>query len=79
MHDPLMQVFLIFTVGQGSLSFQLLGADGGLYDFGRAFSLLSTVTGLAVPFHNFIAVYKIKIVEIDTPVLLSVLFLWNLN
>ena len=26
----------VTAAGQGSLSFQLLGADGGLYDFGRA-------------------------------------------
>ncbi|XP_035762227.1 nucleolar protein 11-like [Neolamprologus brichardi] len=46
--------------GKGSLSFQLLGADGGLYDFGRALCLHSTVTGLTVPSHNFIAVYNLK-------------------
>lgn len=31
---------VLITGGQGSLSFQLLGADGGLYDFGRALSAL---------------------------------------
>lgn len=35
MHEPLIQAFVV-TAGQGSLSSQLLGADGGLYDFGRA-------------------------------------------
>lgn len=56
-------LIVIITAGQGSLSFQLLGADGGLYDFGKALCLLSTVTGLAVPPHNFMAVYNL---EIDT-------------
>ncbi|CAG5928845.1 unnamed protein product [Menidia menidia] len=46
--------------GQGSLSFQLLGADGGLYDFGRLLYLLSTVRGPAVPYHNLTAVYNPK-------------------
>lgn len=54
---------LLLTAGQGSLSFQLLGADGGLYDFGRALCLLSTVTGLVVPSHNLIAVYMLEIAK----------------
>lgn len=62
MREPPTQASLvvIVTAGQGSLSFQLLGADGGLYDFGRALCLLSTVTGLTVPPHNFMAVYNVK-------------------
>lgn len=52
--------FLIVAVGQGSLCFQLLRADGGLYDFGRTMCLLSTVKGLVVPPHNFIAVHNPK-------------------
>lgn len=60
------QASLLLTVGQGSLSFQLLGADGGLYDFGRALCLHSTVTGLTVLSHNFIAVYNLKTSVLDT-------------
>ncbi len=62
MREPPIEAFLcVVTAGQGSLSFQLLGADGGLYDFGRALCLLSTVTGLAVPPHNFMAVYNLTL------------------
>lgn len=62
MHEPPTQASRIFinTAGQGSLSFQLLGADGGLYDFGRTLCLLSTVMGLSVPPHNFMAVHNFK-------------------
>lgn len=48
------------VAGQVSLSFQLLGADGGLYKFGRTWCLLSTVTGLRIPPHNLIAVHSVK-------------------
>lgn len=37
-----------------------MGANEGLYDFGRALCLLSTVTGLCVPSHHFMAVYSPK-------------------
>lgn len=50
-------LFVLFFC-QGSLSFQLLGADGGLYVFGRSLCLLSTVRGLTVPSHNYTAVYN---------------------
>ena len=49
-------IIIIMNADQGSLSFQLMG---GLYDFGRALCLLSTVTGLTVPPHNFMAVHKL--------------------
>lgn len=42
--------------GQVSLSSQLLGAGGGLYDFGRSLCLLSTVGGIAFSPHNSKAV-----------------------
>lgn len=48
------------VAGQGSLSFPLLGAGRGLYNFGRTLCLLSTVTGLRIPPHNFIAVNNVK-------------------
>lgn len=53
---------------QGSLSFQLLCADGGLYDFGRTLCLLFIVTGPLVPRYNFIAVNKFKIDPLVLPV-----------
>lgn len=57
---PTQTVFFVslFVFCQGSLSFQLLGADGGLYVFGRSLCLLSTVMGLTVPSHNYTAVYN---------------------
>lgn len=63
-HEPTTHSSLphgLITAGQSSLSFQLLGADGGLYDFGRALWLLSTVTGLTVPPHDSMAVYILSI------------------
>lgn len=64
----------IWTIGQCSLSLQLQSADGGLYDFGRVSRLLSTVIGIPLPPHNFIAVYK-RIVHADPLLLLSYLSL----
>lgn len=49
------------VVGQVSLSFQLLGADRGLHEFGRTLFLLSTVAGLGIPPHNFIAANSVKL------------------
>lgn len=46
--------------GQVSLSFQLLRAGRGLYEFGRTLHLLSTVTGLRIPPHNFIAANSVE-------------------
>lgn len=55
---------------QVSLSFQLLGAERGLYEFGRTLYLLSTVTGLGIPPHNYVAARRINL---NLPALLGVL------
>lgn len=52
---------LAAVAGQFSLSFQLFGVGRGLYNFGRRLCLLSTVTGLRIPPHNFIAVNNVKL------------------